>query len=93
MTRFELFDHISYRFPQLQLKDVHLAGAVMIEAISNALSKGGRAEIRDFGSFQLRYQPPRKGRNPKTGVSVMVPAKYIPHFRPGKELRERVDFK
>ena len=66
---------------------------VILDSMSGVLSKGGRVEIRGFGSFALNHRPPRKGRNPKTGVSVMVPAKYVPHFKAGKELRERVDAK
>lgn len=64
---------------------------MILDALSDALSKGGRAEIRGFGSFGLNYRPPRQGRNPKTGAKVKVPAKYVPHFKPGKELKERVD--
>lgn len=64
---------------------------VILDALSNALSKGGRIEIRGFGSFALNYRPPRTGRNPKMGSKVSVPAKYMPHFKAGKELRERVD--
>lgn len=65
---------------------------LILEGLTNELAKGSRAEIRGFGSFVLNYKPPRKGRNPKTGVTVMVPAKYVPHFKAGKELRERVDY-
>ena len=54
------------------------------------MAKGGRVEIRGFGSFGINHRPPRKGRNPKTGATVMVSAKYVPHFKAGKELRERV---
>ena len=92
MTRTELIDTLSRKFSQLHFKDTGMSVRVILEELSNALSKGGRAEIRGFGSFVLNYKPPRKGRNPKTGVTVMVPAKYQPHFRPGKELRERVDY-
>jgi len=65
---------------------------VILGALADSLSQGGRAEIRGFGSFSLNYRPPRMGRNPKNGVSVSVPSKYVPHFKPGKELRERVDY-
>ena len=92
MTRSELIEHIADLHPQLQLKDAELAVRVILDALSNALSKGGRAEIRGFGSFGLNYRPPRQGRNPKTGAKVKVPAKYVPHFKVGKGLRERVDF-
>ena len=93
MTRSDLIERISSKFPQLQLKDAELGVRVILDALSNVLSKGGRVEIRDFGSFALNHRPPRKGRNPKTGVTVMVPAKYVPHFKMGRELRERVDYK
>lgn len=63
----------------------------MIEQMSNALSSGERIEIRGFGSFSLHYRPPRVGRNPKTGDSVALTSKYVPHFKPGKELRDRVN--
>ena len=91
MTRSELIERIADLHPQLQLKDAELAVRVILDALSNALSKGGRAEIRGFGSFGLNYRPPRQGRNPKTGAKGKVPAKYVPHFKPGKELKERVD--
>ena len=92
MTRADLIDRLALRYPQLQAKDAEMAVRVILEAISSTVSRGGRVEIRGFGSFALNHRPPRKGRNPKTGVSVMVPAKDVPHFKAGKELRERVDF-
>ncbi len=64
---------------------------LLIDSITQSLAKGRRVEVRDFGCFELRLRPARTGRNPKTGVSVKVPAKYTPHFKPGKALRERVD--
>jgi integration host factor subunit beta len=64
---------------------------MILDAMSETLAKGDRIEIRGFGSFSLNYRPPRVGRNPKSGVKVEVPAKYVPHFKAGKELRERVD--
>lgn len=91
MPRSELIERIADLHPQLQLKDAELVVRVILDALSNALSKGGRAEIRGFGSFGLNYRPPRQGRNPKTGAKVKVSAKYVPHFKPGKELKERVD--
>lgn len=91
MTRSELIERIAELHPQLLLKDAELGVKVILNAMSAILSKGGRVEIRGFGSFSLNYKPPRKGRNPKTGEGVKVPAKYSPHFKPGKELRERVD--
>ena len=68
-----------------------MAVRVMLDALSTTLSRGGRVEVRGFGSFGLNYKPPRQGRNPKTGAKVSVPAKWLPHFKAGKELRERVD--
>lgn len=91
MNRSDLIARLAELHPQLQLKDAELGVKVILEAISNVLSKGGRVEIRGFGSFGLNYKPPRQGRNPKTGDKVKVPAKHVPHFKPGKELRERVD--
>lgn len=91
MIRSDLISRLAQLHSQLQLKDADLAVRVILDAISNALSKGDRVEIRGFGSFGLNYKPARQGRNPKTGEKVSVPAKYAPHFRVGKELRERVD--
>jgi len=64
---------------------------LILGELSATLAKKGRAEIRGFGSFSINHRPPRMGRNPKTGVAVEVPARDAPHFKPGKELRERVD--
>lgn len=75
----------------LSAKDAYASVECILDAISAALVKGDRVEIRGFGSFGLNYRPPRIGRNPKTGESVSVPAKYSPHFKAGKEMRERVD--
>lgn len=91
MTRSELIDHLANRFPLLTTKDVEAAVKEMTEAIGHALTRGSRVEIRGFGSFALKYRPPRVGRNPKTGEPVRVPEKWIPHFKPGKEMRERID--
>jgi integration host factor subunit beta len=91
MTRAELIEKLSLTFPQFPLKDIDLTVRVMLETLSHTLARGDRIEIRGFGSFSLNRRPPRMGRNPKTGVSVHVPAKYVPHFKPGKELRERVN--
>lgn len=93
MNRSDLIAHIAAKFPKLRMDDVDESVKVILDAITSSLANGGRAEIRDFGSFQLNYRPPRKARNPKTGEPVMVPAKYVPHFRVGRELRERVDYK
>lgn len=91
MTRSELIEQLALSQPQLTPKDIELTVRVILDEISSNLVKGGRVEIRGFGSFSLNHHPPRKGRNPKSGVTVMIPAKYVPHFRAGKELRERVD--
>jgi integration host factor subunit beta len=91
MTKSELIARLAERFPQLVAKDADLSVKMILDAMTEALSKGDRIEIRGFGSFSLNYRPPRTGRNPKTGDKVQVPAKYVPHFKAGKELRERVD--
>ncbi len=91
MNRSDLIQHLSKLHPQLLAKDSEQAVDEIIGAISNTLSNGGRVEIRGFGSFVVNHRPPRTGRNPKTGVAVKVPAKDVPHFRAGKELRERVN--
>jgi integration host factor subunit beta len=93
MTRADLIDRLSLLHPQLQTKDADMTVRVILDAISDTLSRGGRVEIRGFGSFALNHRPPRKGRNPKSGATVMVPTKYIPHFKAGLELRKRVDNK
>jgi len=92
MTRSELIQSLAAQFPQLTIKDIELTVRTILDQMSQSLAKGNRAEIRGFGSFSLNHRPPRKGRNPKTGESVSIPAKCVPHFKPGKELRERVDF-
>lgn len=91
MTRSELIARLAERFPQLVAKDAELSVKVLLDAIAEALAQGDRVEIRGFGSFSLSYRPARIGRNPKTGEQVTVPAKYAPHFKAGKELRQRVD--
>jgi len=92
MTKSELIARLAGRYPQLVAKDAELAVKTILEAMSKSLSQGQRIEIRGFGSFSLNYRPPRVGRNPKTGEKVTVPQKYVPHFKAGKELRERVDY-
>lgn len=91
MTKSELIDLIARKQTQLAYKDVELAIKTMIEHMTQALSTGERIEIRGFGSFSLHFRPPRMGRNPKTGESVALSGKHVPHFKPGKELRERVN--
>ena len=92
MTRTELVEQLSFKFSSLQLKDIDMVVRTILDGMSSTLSHGGRIEVRGFGSFGLNYKPPRQGLNPKTGEAVMVPAKYTPHFKPGLELRERVDY-
>ncbi len=91
MTKSELIEILAKKQPQLAYKDVELAVKTMIEHMGTNLSNGERIEIRGFGSFSLHYRPPRTGRNPKTGDSVTLGAKYVPHFKPGMEMRERVN--
>ncbi|MCL4316057.1 MAG: integration host factor subunit beta [Gammaproteobacteria bacterium] len=86
-----LFSALSRKQAQLAYKDIELAVKTMLEHMGQALSEGERIEIRGFGSFSLHYRSPRTGRNPKTGDAVTLPGKYVPHFKPGKELRERVN--
>lgn len=90
MNRSDLIAHLAELHPQLFAKDAEHVVKIILDALSDRLSKGGRIEIRGFGSFGLNYRPPRQGRNPKTGDKVKVPAKFVPHFKAGKELRERV---
>ena len=91
MMKSELIERIARKQSHLAYKDVELAVKSLLEQMSNSLSNGDRIGIRGFGSFSLHYRPPRSGRNPKTGDSVSLPGKYVPHFKPGKELRERVN--
>ena len=91
MTRSDLIAALSSRFHNLMAKDAEVAVKEILDAIGTALAQGDRVEIRGFGSFSSIYRPPRTGRNPKSGEVVMVPAKYVPHFRAGKEMRERVE--
>ena len=91
MTRSELIVTLAERFPQLVMKDVDVSVKEILDKIRETLVEGHRVEIRGFGTFSLNFRPPRIGRNPKTGTQVTVPAKYSPHFKAGKGLRERVD--
>lgn len=91
MNKSELIYKLAARFPQLVAKDADFAVKVILDAMMAALGRGNRTEIRGFGSFDLNYRPPRTGRNPKSGEKVKVAAKYVPHFKAGKDLRERVD--
>ncbi len=93
MTKSELIERLSASQTHLSQADVELAVRSMLEQLSRALSDGERIEIRGFGSFSLHFRPPRMGRNPKTGDAVALPGKHVPHFKPGKALRERVNGK
>lgn len=91
MTKSEIIDILSRKQSHLSSKDVELSVKMLLENMSNILSTGGRIEVRGFGSFSLHHRTARKGRNPKTGDPVSLPPKFVPHFKPGKELRERVN--
>ncbi len=93
MTKSELISRLSVRLPSFKEEDVTFSVSLMLEALRATLEKGQRAEIRGFGSFTVNYRPPRNGRNPKSGEQVSVPSKYVPHFKPGKELKDRVNAK
>jgi len=91
MIRSELVSNLAIKHPQFTASDVELAVKTIVDSLANRLAKGGRVEIRGFGSFSVRIRPPRLGRNPSTGEEVNVPEKRVLHFRPGTELRERVN--
>ena len=96
MTKSELMIRLAEVFAQkngthLLAKDVEYSVKILVDTMTRSLARGQRIEIRGFGSFDLNHRPARQGRNPKTGDKVSVPEKYVPHFKPGKELRERVD--
>ena len=93
MTKSELIETIAFKQTQLAQKDVDLAVKNIIDYMSQSLEKGERIEVRGFGSFSLHHRKNRVGRNPKTGAKVSLPAKYVPHFKPGKDLRDRVNSK
>jgi len=91
MTKSELIENISRLQEHLPYKDVEAAVKALIDRMVQSLAEGDRVEIRGFGSFSLHFRPPRVGRNPKTGEPVPLDGKYVPHFKPGKALRERVN--
>lgn len=91
MTKSELIDQIALRKNNLSLKQVESSVKSLLDYMTDTLANGGRIEIRGFGSFSLHYREPRKGRNPKTGENVQLTGKHVPHFKPGKELREQVN--
>ena len=92
MTKSELIDQLAELQQHLAHLDVELGVKSILEQMSASLASGDRIEIRGFGSFSLHYRAPRMGRNPKTGESVALTGKHVPHFKPGKALRERVDY-
>jgi integration host factor subunit beta len=91
MTKSELIEKIAISQDQLPPRDVEQAVRMILERMTKALVGKHRIEIRGFGSFSLHYRAPRTGRNPKTGDSVILSGKYVPHFKPGKDLRDRVN--
>ena len=91
MTKSELIEKIAISQDQLPPRDVEQAVRMILERMANALVSKQRIEIRGFGSFSLHYRAPRTGRNPTTGDSVTLSGKYVPHFKPGKDLRDRVN--
>ncbi len=91
LTKSDLIENVVRRQSHLAPKDIELAVKELLEKMSQTLSKGERIEIRGFGSFSLHFRSPRIGRNPKSGGAVSLSGKHVPHFKPGKELRERVD--
>ena len=91
MTKSELIERIAQKQNQLVYRDVELGVKTVLEHMSECLAAGGRIEIRGFGSFSLHFRPGRVGRNPKTGAPVSLAAKFVPHFKPGKKLRELVN--
>ena len=91
MTRSDLVNQLAERFSQLTHRDTEFAVKTILDAMSDALARGHRIEIRGFGSFSINRRPPRMGRNPRSGEQVLIPEKLVPHFKPGKALREAVD--
>ena len=93
MTRSDLVEELAARFSQLTHRDAELAVKTLLDAMGDTLVRGNRIEIRGFGSFSINRRPPRMGRNPRSGEKVAIPEKRVPHFKPGKALREAVDAK
>ncbi len=91
ITKSDLITRLAARYPQLVAKDADFAVKTILDAMTTSLAQGQRIEIRGFGSFSLHFRPPRMGRNPKTGDAVALAGKYVPHFKPGKDLRDRVN--
>ena len=93
MTRSDLIEELAASFVKLTHHDAEYAIKKILDTMSDALARGHRIEIRGFGSFSINRRPPRMGRNPRSGDSVAIPEKRVPHFKPGKALREAVDVK
>lgn len=91
-TKSELIERLTSKFTQLQQRDIDVSVRIILEAMISALNQGRRIEIRGFGSFTINRRPARIGRNPKSGQHVSIPAKSVPHFKAGKQLRQRVDY-
>jgi integration host factor subunit beta len=91
MTKRDLIDEVVKLFPRFSRRDAEVIVNEVFESLTQALVRGERIEIRGFGSFSLHFRPPRQGRNPKTGEAVALSGKHVPHFKPGKDLRERVN--
>jgi integration host factor subunit beta len=91
VTRSDLVNRLAERFAQLTQRDAEFAVKQILDAMSDALARRHRIEIRGFGSFSINRRPPRLGRNPRSGEQVVIPEKLVPHFKPGKALREAVD--
>lgn len=91
MNRSDLIARLADRFSQLTQRDAEFAVKTILDAMSDSLARGHRIEIRGFGSFSISRRPPRMGRNPRSGEQVLIPEKLVPHFKPGKALREGVD--
>jgi integration host factor subunit beta len=91
MVKSEFIEHIANRFQQLSAEDVEMGINRLLECMSERLSKGGRIEIRGFGSFSLHYHPPRNAHNPRTGEKIITAPKHMPHFKPGKQMRDRIN--
>jgi integration host factor subunit beta len=91
MTKSDLIERLTSKHFQLSVKEVEDGVKETLMLMNDSLAKGERIEVRGFGSFSLHYRAPRVGRNPKTGDKVELGGKYVPHFKPGKSLRERVN--
>ena len=91
MTRSELTQRIALHHPHLTERDVSVAVKILLEQMTACLADGRRIEIRGMGSFSLRFRAARIGRHPMTGAPVSLPARHVPHFKPGKRLLERVN--